>query len=148
MKILIDFATGFCVGLGDQPQWPYDVPSGLDFNSENFNRWKCNDLNDLTNPLVWMLTDPLPPNPSEQKMNDITFGNSLLLEFLTGQKDIALDNATYRAMSDVFKYAESALRRGDIPQAKIELTAIDPAPPVWTAEAKAYFISKIDQYLT
>lgn len=81
------------------------------------------------------------------KRQDIAFGNGLLLEFLTGQKDIALDNMTYRAVSETFKYAESALRRGDIPQAKTELTNIALSPPVWTQDAKDYFIYKINNYL-
>lgn len=146
MKILVD-RNGCCVGFGDQPQWPYDVPAGLNFNSENFNRWFCSDLNDIANPAKWQLTNPPSLDPTELKKNDIAFGNELLLEFLTGQKDVALDNATYRAMSETFKFAESALRRGDIPQAKTELNGIAPAPPVWTLEAKDYFIKKINTYL-
>lgn len=90
----------------------------------------------------WMNSDPV-----KMKKEDIEFGNSLLLDFLTGQKDIALDNPTYRAVSEIFKYAESALRRGDIPQAKTELTNIAISPPVWTQGAKDYFISKINTYL-
>lgn len=91
---------------------------------------------------TWMATDPV-----VLKTRDIEFGNSLLFEFLTGQKDITLDNTTYRAVSETFKFAEAALRRGDIPQAKTELTAIAPSPPVWTQEAKDYFIAKINTYL-
>lgn len=91
---------------------------------------------------AWIAADPV-----KVKTRDITFGNELLLEFLTGQKDITLDNATYRAVSETFKFAEAALRRGDIPQAKTELTAIAPSPPVWTQEAKDYFIAKINTYL-
>lgn len=91
---------------------------------------------------LWIASDPV-----KIKSRDIEFGNSLLMEFLTGQKDITLDNATYRAMSETFKYAESALRRGDIPQAKTELNGIALAPPVWTLDAKNYFINKINQYL-
>lgn len=86
-------------------------------------------------------------DPLRLKKNDINFGNYLLLEFLTGQRDITLDNATYRAVSETFKFAEAALRRGDIPQAKTELTNIAISPPVWTQEAKNYFISKINTYL-
>lgn len=92
---------------------------------------------------TWMIGT----NPAELKRKDINFGNSLLLEFLTGQKDITLDNATYRAMSETFKYAEAALRRGDIPQAKTELTNIAPSDPVWTQSAKDYFLNKINTYL-
>lgn len=91
---------------------------------------------------TWIAADPL-----ALKINDIEFGNGLLLEFLTGQKDIALDNATYRQVSEIFKFAESALRRGDIPQAKTELNAIALMPPVWNLDAKNYFINKINQYL-
>lgn len=92
---------------------------------------------------AWMIGT----TPAELKKKDISFGTALLLEFLTGQKDITLDNATYRSTSETFKFAEAALRRGDIPQAKTELTAIAPSPPVWTQEAKDYFIAKINTYL-
>lgn len=97
----------------------------------------------------WVLNNSNIANQTaaDLKKADIRFGEGLLLEFLTGQKDIALDNTTYRAVSEIFKYAESALRRGDIPQAKTELTAIAPSDPVWTQETKDYFIGKINIYL-
>lgn len=86
-------------------------------------------------------------DPMQQKRNDINFGNSLLLEFLAGQKDLSLDNSTYRAVSEMFHFAEIALRRGDIVQAKTELLNIELYPPVWTQDAKDYFIGKIDNYI-
>ena len=83
----------------------------------------------------------------QNKLKDVAFGERLLLEFLTGQAQVSLDNATYRLVSDLFKYAEAALKRGDLPQAKTELQAIAVMEPVWSQEAKDYFINKINQYL-
>lgn len=127
--------------LGYSDAYQYVAPEFITFQNTNV---KCTNVADLNNPASW---EPLPVDPVVLKTRDIEFGNSLLLEFLTGQKDIALDNATYRAMSETFKYAEAALRRGDIPQSKTELENIPLAPPVWTQEAKDYFIAKIDTYI-
>lgn len=146
MRIEIN-KEGRCIALGVQANYSYAKPEIVNINFDNFNRWVCNDINDINNPEVWMLGDPPVPDAFQLKKNDIEFGNSLLLEFLTGQKDIQLDSVTYRAVSEVFKYAEAALRRGDIPQAKTELTNIAPTPPVWTQDTKDYFINKINQYL-
>lgn len=88
-----------------------------------------------------------PTTPEAQKKADIRFGENLLLEFLAGQKNVSLDNATYRAVSETFKYAEAALRRGDITQARTELLNIELMPPVWTEDIKNYFIQKIDNYV-
>lgn len=146
MRILLD-QTGRCIGLGNQPNWPYEKPMDVNITFENFSLWVCNNLLDINNPAAWTMSDPPPVNAQEQKARDIQFGNDLLFEFLTGQRDISLDNATYRAVSETFKFAEAALRRGDIPQAKTELSNIAPSPPVWTEEAQVYFINKINQYL-
>ena len=127
--------------LGYSDNYQYAAPEFIGFDNTNV---RCINIADLNNPASW---EPLPIDPVTVKTRDIEFGNSLLLEFLTGQKDIALDNATYRAVSETFKYAEAALRRGDIPQAKTELTNIALSPPVWTQEAKDYFIAKINTYL-
>jgi hypothetical protein len=75
------------------------------------------------------------------------FGMELLLEFFTGTTNTTLPNEIYRTITDVFYYAETALRRGDIPQAKIELQNIPNMEPIWTSAVQEYFINKIDNYL-
>lgn len=127
--------------LGYSDAYQYPAPTFISFDNTNV---RCINVSEINNPASWQ---PVPIDPVILKTQDIEFGNQLLLEFLTGQRDIALDNATYRAVSETFKYAEAALRRGDIPQAKTELTAIALSDPVWTQEAKDYFIGKINMYL-
>ena len=127
--------------LGYSDNYQYAAPPFITFQNTNV---RCTNVADLNNPASW---EPLPVDPIVLKTQDIEFGNSLLLEFLAGQKDLSLDNTTYRAVSDMFHFAEVALRRGDIVQAKTELTNIDLYPPVWTQDAKDYFISRIDDYI-
>lgn len=141
MKIRISEQSGLIEAIG-QLQDGVECPQWIELH--NYTQWKYLGAGDTMDVANWQL---LPADPEVLKIRDIEFGQSLLLEFLTGQKDIALDNATYRAVSDTFKYAEAALRRGDIPQAKTELTNISLSPPVWTQEAKDYFISRINSYL-
>lgn len=127
--------------LGFQANYQYPAPPFISFQNTNV---RCINREDIDNPDSW---EPLPVDPLILKGQDIEFGNSLLLEFLAGQKDLSLDNTTYRAVSELFHFAEVALRRGDIAQAKTELSNITLYPPVWTQEAKDYFISRIDNYL-
>lgn len=137
---------GNCIAFGTDMPWDdaYQSPSFITIS--NYFRYRCLNIVALNDPLSWTEV-PIVVDATDLKKRDIDFGNSLLLEFLTGQKDLSLDNATYRAVSDSFHFAELALRRGDITQAKTELTAIEPSAPVWTQETKDYFIAKINTYL-
>ena len=139
LKMNID-ANGLIKEIG-YSDYTHVCPAFINFDNTNI---KCINILDINNPASWQ---PLPVNPTVLKQRDIDYGNSLLLEFLTGQKDLSLDNPTYRAISNTFQYAELALRRGDLVQAKTELSNIPPTPPVFTQATKDYFINKINQYL-
>lgn len=137
--------TGIIESIGIDTYMPYDLPTFI--GQTDFYLWECLDLTNIASETAWVKRPPSPTSLMEIKENNMRFGAALLLEFLTGQIDIALDNATYRAVSETFKYAEAALRRGDIPQAKTELANIAEVPPIWTAEIKTYFVNKINTYL-
>lgn len=89
MNIQIDFTTGRCIGLGDQPQWGYKVPSGLDFTYENYNRWVCSDLNDIDNPSNWTQS-PAPIDLTDLVKRRIAKGEEIKIRYLAENAGMVL----------------------------------------------------------
>lgn len=93
--------------------------------------------------------EALPPEMqgNSDKLNeDMAFGQALVLDFLTAAKTAGLNLANANALRDLLRDVEYWLNAGSIGVAREAMQAVTPNT-LLSADAKAYYLSKIDAYL-
>lgn len=94
-------------------------------------------------------TEPTPPapDPAAKLAADKDFGQELIDSFVAGSRANNFDLAQTRAINSLLSEVEIYLNRGSIHIAREALAELEPTP-LFPAQAKAYYLSIIDTYLS
>ena len=87
------------------------------------------------------------PDPAARLAADKAFGQGLIDSFVAASRDNGFDLAQTRAINALLSEVETYLQRGSISIAREALEEIEPTP-LFPAQAKAYYLSIIDTYLS
>jgi hypothetical protein len=96
---------------------------------------------------TWEEAEAPAPDPAAKLAADKAFGQQLIDSFVAGSRANNFDLAQTRAINALLSEVEIYLHRGSIGIARDALAEITPSP-LFPAEAKAYYLSIIDTYLT
>lgn len=128
--------------VGFLDSYPHELPTFIEESGHL--RWRCLNVSNIHLPESWeqivVIIDPL-----EKKKRDIAAGREILLLFLAQVESVSLNSSDYVTVSELFKYVEIALNRGDLVQAKAQAEAI-PAianSPIWNQAIKDQFVNLI-----
>jgi len=87
------------------------------------------------------------PDPAAKLAADKAFGQQLIDSFVAASRDNNFDLAQTREINTLLSEVELFLRRGSIGIARDALAEIAPTP-LFPEQAKAYYLSIIDTYLS
>lgn len=96
---------------------------------------------------TWVETEAPAPDPAAKLAADKAFGQQLIDSFVAASRDNGFDLAQTRAINALLSEVETYLHRGSIGIAREALEEIEPTP-LFPAQAKAYYLSIIDTYLS